>query len=282
MESPSEIMFEIPSADGLTIRAHLALAPESRGRAVVCVHGFKGFSAWGFWPETSRRLVAAGFHALRFDFSHAGVGLDGETFTETAIFEAGTFSGEASDLDTLLRALPEASEGRVDPRRVGILAHSRGSVAALAAAAARRARSAVLWNPISHLMRWDEATRARWRAEGYWQVANTRTAQVFRMRPALLDDAEANAGALDPDRNAARAEIPILTVVAREDGSVSPEEGRRVARSVPAPLGSLREIGETGHTFGATHPFSGTGPPLEAALAATLDHFSRTLPEEAR
>jgi pimeloyl-ACP methyl ester carboxylesterase len=279
-----ELTFEVPSSEGLPIRGRLAVAPRSRGRTVVCVHGFKGFGRWGFWPDAALRLVRAGFHAVRFDFSHSGLGQDGESFTETQLFESGTFTQEADDLKRVLTALSSSAApggGRVDPRRIGLLAHSRGSVAALAAAAAPKLgiRSVVLWNPIARLMRWDAEASERWRADGFWEVANARTGQLFRMGLDLLDDAEANGEALDPERNAARVEVPVLTLVGTEDTSVSPEEGRAIARSVPQPLSSLKEI-PAGHTLGAAHPMTGVSPTLEAAFDATLRHFSATISEE--
>lgn len=280
-----EIGFEIPSSEGLPIRGRLAISPRSRGRGVVCVHGFKGFSRWGFWPDAALRLVRAGFHAVRFDFSHSGVGEDGQSFTETALFESGTFTQEADDLRRLLLAFggPNApGGGRVDARRLGLFAHSRGSVSALAAAAAPKLgiRSVVLWNPIGRLMRWDEAAREHWRTDGFWETANARTGQLFRMGVDLLDDAEANGESLDPERNAARVEVPVLTVIGSDDTSVSPEEGRAIARAVPGPLSTLREIQAAGHTLGAVHPFTGPSPELDAAFEATLRHFSDTISEE--
>jgi uncharacterized protein len=281
-----EIAFEIPSSEGLPIRGRLAVSSRSRGRTVVCVHGFKGFLRWGFWPDAATRLVRKGFHAVRFDFSHAGVGEDGESFTETALFESGTFSQEADDLRRVLLAFAGADPpggGRVDPTQIGLLAHSRGSVAALAAAATPRlgVRSVALWNPIGRLMRWDRETRARWRSEGFWEVANARTGQLFRMAPDLLDDAEANSETLDPERNAARVEVPVLVVVSGDDTSVAPADGRAIAAALPKPLAFLREISGTGHTFGAAHPFTGATPELDGAFEATLWHFMRTMEEHA-
>jgi pimeloyl-ACP methyl ester carboxylesterase len=123
---------------------------------------------------------------------------------------------------------------------------------------------------------WDEHVRERWRKTGFWEVVNTRTGQVFRVKTALLDDAEANRGRLDPVGNAESLRVPILSVVAVEDESVAPASGRRLA-SAAGQFGSLHEIAETGHTFGAAHPFAGPTPALEEAILATREHFDRTL-----
>lgn len=248
---------------------------------VVCVHGFKGFKDWGFWPTVSSRLEDVGVATVRFNFSHSGIGEDREGFTETAAFESGTYSREIEDLRAVLSALDSGRlpGGHAAPARVGLLAHSRGAVAALAAAASPEfpVRSVALWNPVASVMWWDDEARRRWREKGFWEVINARTGQAFRMRTDLLDDAERNADRLDPRGNAAKLEVPLLVVVAMDDESVPPAAGRSLARAVPVSLGSLVELPATGHTFGATHPPSTSAPALELAIAATARHFSATL-----
>jgi uncharacterized protein len=276
--------FSFLTDEGLPIRGDLHL-PASPGPLVVCVHGFKGFKDWGFWPETARRLHAAGYAVVRFNFSHSGIGEDLEDFGEPALFESGTYSREVADLRAVLSWLSRGTAGdsRIDLSRIGFLGHSRGSVASLAVAASGEfpVRSVVLWNPVSRLLWWSEEERRRWRTKGYWEVVNARTGQVFRVTTALLDDAEGNGERLEPIVNAGRLETRLLVVVARADESVPPESGVRLAREAPAPLGSLVEIPDTGHTFGATHPFAATPAPLEEAIRATIEHFDRTLREAA-
>jgi pimeloyl-ACP methyl ester carboxylesterase len=137
-------------------------------------------------------------------------------------------------------------------------------------------RSVVLWNPASSVLWWDEEARRRWRESGSWEVLNTRTGQVLQMKTTLLDDAERNRDRLDPVGNAERIGVPLLCVVATEDDTVPASSGRRLARASGA-LGSLSEIGSTGHTFGAGHPFGAPTPALEEALRVTREHFERTL-----
>jgi len=273
--------FRLQSDEGLPIRGDVD-APAARGPVVVCVHGFKGFKDWGFWPETARRLSSAGYSVIRFNFSHAGVGEDCESFSEASLFESGTYSAEVADLRRVLAGV-EAGElplaDRMDASRIGLLGHSRGSISTLAVAASGEfsVRSVVLWNPVARVLWWDEGQRRQWREKGFWEVVNTRTRQVFRVSTALLDDAEKNQEALDPVGNAGRLETPLLAVVAQEDESVPPESGIRLARAVPAGSASFVEIPRTGHTFGAVHPFAGATAALEEALRAAREHFDRTL-----
>ena len=186
--------FSFANEEGLLIRGDVH-APAARGPVVVCVHGFKGFKDWGFWPQTAHRLCSAGLAVVRFNFSHSGIGKDLETFGEPALFESGTYSREVADLQAVLSRLAQGllpGAERIDASRIGLLGHSRGSVASLAVAASDLfpVRSVVLWNPVSRVLWWDESQRRQWRERGYWEVVNTRTGQTFRVGTALLDDAE--------------------------------------------------------------------------------------------
>jgi pimeloyl-ACP methyl ester carboxylesterase len=272
--------FRLTTDEGLPIRGDLHVPDRAGASVIVCVHGFKGFKDWGFWPETARRLCEAGYGVVRFNLSHSGIGEDLQNFTEVDLFETGTYTREVEDLRQVLRALRRAEIAparELDAARPGLIGHSRGAVSVLAAAAAEPVGSIVLWNPVSSLIWWDKEARRRWRETGVWQTVNKRTGQTFAVRTGLLDDAENNRDALHPLANAARIEAPLLVLVAADDESVPPEAGRRLARAAPAGRGSLRELPGTGHTFGAAHPWQGTPAAFDAALAATLEHFDRTL-----
>jgi pimeloyl-ACP methyl ester carboxylesterase len=273
--------FSFDNREGLPIRGDILSPGRLHAPVIVCVHGFKGFKDWGFWPEVAGRLCDAGYGAIRFNFSHSGIGADSEKFSEVGLFETGTFTREVEDLREVLLRLTKGrlpgSEG-LDVACVGLLAHSRGSVSALAVAALREfpVRSLALWNPVSSVLWWDEETRRRWRETGFWEVVNARTGQVFRMKTPLLDDAEKNRDRLHPVVNAGKVHVPVLAVVAVEDETVPAAAGRRLA-SAAGEFGSLCEIAATGHTFGAAHPFPGPTPALEEAIRVTREHFGQTL-----
>jgi len=273
--------FAFESDEGLPVRGDLFSPENLPAPVVVCIHGFKGFKDWGFWPEMASRLRGVGYGVVRFNFSHSGIGADLETFSEVALFETKTYTREMEDLREILSRLTErqlpGSEG-LDVSRVGLLAHSRGSVSALAVAASGEfpVRSVVLWNPVSSVLWWDEETRRRWRETGFWETVNSRTGQVFRMKTPLLDDAERNRERLHPAVNAGRLRIPLLAVVAAQDETVPAAAGHRLA-SAAGELGSVHEIAATGHTFGAAHPFTASTPALEEAIRATREHFDRTI-----
>ncbi|HYR46165.1 MAG TPA: alpha/beta hydrolase, partial [Thermoanaerobaculia bacterium] len=119
-----ENRFSFQTSEGLAIRGDLALPRQKDEPLVVCLHGFKGFKDWGFWPAVRERLAAAGYGALRFNFSHSGVGADLESFTEVGPFESGTYSREVEDLQEILARV---AQGRLpgcewlDVSRIGLL-----------------------------------------------------------------------------------------------------------------------------------------------------------------
>src|SRR5207244_3363608 len=127
--------------------------------------------------------------------------------SEMELFETGTYTREVEDLREILSRLTREDlpgAGELAGSRVGLLAHSRGAVSALAVAAARElpVASVALWDPVPSVLWGDVAAGAK---------------------------------------------------------------------------GALHASPETGHTFGAAHPF---GPPtraLEDALRVTREHFERTL-----
>jgi len=127
--------------------------PAGRGRApaVLMLHGFTGNKSetHRLFVHAARRLAAAGFVALRFDFLGSGDS-EGE-------FEQMTIRGEVEDALHALAFLRE--QRRVDHTRLGMLGFSLGGcVAALSLPRAGDLRALVLWAPVSNPMRWMPAS----------------------------------------------------------------------------------------------------------------------------
>jgi hypothetical protein len=49
---------------------------------IIFVHGFKGFKDWGFGPYLAKYLSTKGFFVITFNFSHNGVSIPMDEFTE--------------------------------------------------------------------------------------------------------------------------------------------------------------------------------------------------------
>lgn len=114
--------------------------------AVAFFHGFTGNkSESGFiFTDMARRLASEGIVALTFDFRGSG--------ESEGRFEDMTPLEEVSDARKALRVL--AARESVDARRIGVLGLSLGGfVAAVAAGADKRVRSAVLWSAVARPLR---------------------------------------------------------------------------------------------------------------------------------
>jgi uncharacterized protein len=254
------------------VRVECPDAPSGPRPAVLVLHGFKGFMHWGFFPELSRRLAQAGYVAISLNASGSGIGEDLENFTEHEAFAHDTYSKELEDLElvrTFAAGLPA-----VDPGRLGMFGHSRGGGMALLHAARRGDyRAVVTWAAIGETDRIDEASKRAWREQGHLLVPNARTGQVHRIDLDLLEDQEANRATLDIVGACARLAAPTLVVHGSLDDAVPFAESERIAAALPACTHLAIEGG--GHTFGATHPFSGVTTELESAFEATLEHLAQ-------
>lgn len=256
----SESVLRFPGSGGEPVTATLHRTAHESAPLVLLCHGFKGFRDWGFWPHFATRLAAAGFSALRFDFSHNGV--RERDYDRLDLFERDTWSRHAEDLDAVLRDLL-----REDPTRpLALVGHSRGGADAIFAAAREpRIRAVVALAPVSYtLPDWPdvEATLDRL---GHYPIENTRTKQWMPVGRAFFEDAPRH----DP-LSAARslAPRPLLVIHGDADTSVPIDCGRAIAAAHGAAKFLTIEGGN--HVFGATHPFRSPTPELDRVITATL------------
>ena len=246
--------------------------------AIVVVHGFKGFKDWGFFPHLCTRLAVEGHAVISFNFSHNGIGPDPEAFSDLEGFSRNTITREVDELNHVLKSVAAGELTSRPPRRIGLLGHSRGgAVAILAAGETPGVDALATWGAIDHLDRWTETTIREWRETGVMYVLNQRTGQHLPLSIDLLEDYEANRERLDLRRVAASVEVPWLIVHGKEDLTVSVQEAERLTnRSGTA---RLHLIEGAGHTFETMHPFTGSTPALEEALASSSRHFLSYLGE---
>ena len=251
--------FTIDSREGLPIRGDLDV-PEDPRALVVIVHGFKGFKDWGFFPWLGEQLQRERAAVCRFNMSRSGIGENPETFERLDLFADDTYSAQVADLlDVVLWC-----QARVDLPTF-LLGHSRGGgVALLAAERVEKLCGVAAWNAIARVDRWDEATKAQWRRDGFQDVINARTKQVMRMSTRMLDDYEQHRHDLDILGAVVKLEVPLLVVHGGRDESVPPGESREIAAY--ARDASLVTIANASHTFNAIHPL--VNVPLELSLAA--------------
>jgi len=249
--------------------------------AVLVLHGFKGFFRWGFFPEIARRVAAAGFAAVRFNFSGSGVGSDLENFTEDAAFEANTPSRECEDAVRVIEELGCGKYPWISRGAIGLVGHSMGGAIALLLAgrwSPRPVHALVTWAAVSRFDRLDPEQVALLRSKGWIPIPNARTGQTHRLGRSWLEDIESTGAALEPLSVCREMKAATLLLHGTEDTSVAICEGEALCAALPPGVGRLERIDGAGHTFGATQPLGAIPDHLEDALGRTLAHLCKHLP----
>jgi uncharacterized protein len=259
--------FVINSREGLPIVGDID-APQRANALVVVIHGFKGFKDWGFFPWLSESLCDSGLAVARFNMSRSGIGENPDTFDRLDLFEDDTYSTQVSDLLGVVQYVQTHYRGLP----LFLLGHSRGGgIALLASRHIEDLAGVITWSSISHADRWDDATKKKWRADGFTDVINARTRQVMRMSTAILDDYETNRAQLDILESAGHLRVPLLSIHGAQDESVPMHESRQIVER--ATDASLLVIDAASHTYNAIHPLVHVPRELEYASAVSA-HFA--------
>jgi dienelactone hydrolase len=279
--------FTFRSREGEKLRADLRyIADGSPKPVVVFLHGFKGFKDWGAFPAMLEQFAEAGFVSIAFNFSHNGVGDDLLNFTELDRFARNTFTRELEEVEDVLLAI-ERKEVPIDASelnwRVGLMGHSRGAaMAILAGRWIKYVRAVVALAPTSTYHRYTDRQKEKWRREGRFSVLNHRTGQVMSLDVGLLDDLEAHSDRLDilaAAHQLPRLEKPLLVIHGSEDLTTKPEEAEAIAKAADGPFTQLEILSNTGHTFGAEHPYKGMAKPMQAVIDHSAQFFQKYLLE---
>lgn len=273
--------FELPAPDGgPPVRGDVRVLEGHRAdRAVVLIHGFKGFRRFGFFPNLARAAAARGYAAVTFDFSHNGIGEDGaDTFSAMHLFTEQTHT---RNLREIRRVLDVLSSGALLDRpvtKIGLMGHSRGGgEAVLAAAEDPRVDALVTWAAIASIgERWTPEQVAAWEAGQDVEIENARTKQAMPVGPVYWKDVQENRERLDVLAAAARLTIPWLIVHGDADPSVPVDEGRRLFDAA-GDTAELLIVEGADHGFGGKHPYAGATPELKLVADATLDWFDTHL-----
>ena len=279
--------FDLRSKAGETIRCDIRYVEDLQPKPIVLfLHGFKGFKDWGPFPELMERIAQSRFVAVSMNFSHNGIGENLQTFTELDRFAENTFTRELDEVLDVVRELREldhipVSIEDIDSERIGLLGHSRGAgMAILAGAESEHIKAVVALSPVSHFDRYSPRQKAKWRAEGKFEVLNQRTKQIMTLHSSFLDDLEANAERLSILGAASKyppLQKPLLVMSGEQDLTTPTKEAEAIAESANGPLTELILVPHSGHTFGAAHPSKGITPALDAVLENTLSFFHKRL-----
>lgn len=268
----------ILSTEGLPIRYNLYLprpAQESLP-VVIFVHGFMGFKDWGPFPDVCYELASQGFAVIGMDFSLNGVTGSGDTFDRPDLLERETFTQDLNDIRSVIDAVISGEisgpQETLDQYRIGIIGHSRGGHCAIVAAAEfTEIISIVTWAAIAdYTQRWGEKLKNDWDTQGYTEVTNDRTKQVFKVGRVVYDDLRNNADRLLAINRVRELFIPCLFIHGKDDESVPYTEVNSLYENCPN-SDKKRIIIEGGnHTFGGVHPF--TDDELPPKFLEVLEH----------
>ncbi len=277
MSSP----FEIRNSTGDRIRGNYHTPDQVAGaRVIIICHGFKGFKDWGAFPAVAEYFARQGWVAVRFNFSHNGIGEDETEFTELDKFAENTLSKEIEDLQAVI---DEVTGGRLlpfdaDTGRLALLGHSRGGgIAILKAVEEPRVKAVVSWASVSTFDRWGPETVKRWKENGVIEVMNTRTNQRMPLNVSLLEDFEANRERFDILKAVKNLEAPLLIVHGEQDVSVPVEEARNIYEAANKDRTDLLLVPNADHVFGARHPYEGMPDALAFVLKQTADWLNNHL-----
>ncbi|MFO7447263.1 MAG: acyl-CoA thioester hydrolase/BAAT C-terminal domain-containing protein [Ignavibacteriaceae bacterium] len=245
---------------------------------LICIHGFKGFKDWGFWPYTAGYFAEKGFFVLTFNFSHNGIGENLTDFSEIDKFAENTLSLEVEELSELFSAYTENFFNHKGNKKVGLLGHSRGGGVALLSALNIKPDAVALWASISKPDRYTERQKNEWKKNGVFEVLNTRTNQVMRLNLSVLEDIEQNKnGSLNIKNAVENLNCPLFIAHGEQDLTVPVSEAEQLYQWSDKDKTTLYKIPAAGHTFDVVHPFPGSNLKFEKLLKQTEQFFKTNL-----
>ncbi len=272
----------IKNAVGNTINMDFRFKEKSSSRMPLLIfcHGFKGFKDWGCFPYMLDRFAEAGIFTVSFNFSLNGTDNDKPNpvdFEKLDNFARNTFTEELNDLGCVIDYLEQNRDiYNYDFDKLILAGHSRGGgLSILKGAEDKRVKKLAVLASVADFNRYGDETRRIWREKGYIEVLNTRTKQKMRMNVSLLEDLEVNKERLDIREALEKINIPVLVIHGTEDLAVDKGEAEIIYNGLGSKVKSeLIILSNTGHTFGAVHPFAGTTQQLEEVMNRIIE-FSK-------
>ncbi|KAA8997164.1 alpha/beta hydrolase [Paenibacillus spiritus] len=266
--------FEIPAGDDAVLRCS-RFSPAARAKALIVIaHGYKGFKDWGMFPYAAETL-SRDYEVVTFNFSHGGIGEDLMNFTELEKFARNTYDRESRDLQVLLAYLSQ--HPKLGGLPLFLIGHSRGAGDCLLYALDHPGEAAgvICWNGVTDLDLFTEEQKQGMRENGRAFVLNGRTGQQMPLDAVILEDLERQRDRYQLIFRLAGADFPVVLIQGTGDGEHLIRGSQRLV-DVRPDIEWVRIPGGN-HTFGTVHPFAGTTPQLEAALAATRAFVERVL-----
>lgn len=247
---------------------------------VLYLHGFKGFKDWGFVPELGHRMAANGMRLLAMNFSHNGIGAEGQDFTELEKFSLNTFSLEVEEAQEILEKYARGKLfGAALGAKLGVLGHSRGGGIALTAFCRHaQVEGICTWASVATFSRYPQHMIDEWREKGFLEVKNARTGQVMQLGWQLHEDLEMHkTGKLNIKQAVQDCDKYLCIIHGSEDEAVPDQDARAIFEWAENAKAEMHIIQGANHTFGARHPFVESHPHLEEAISHTVKFFKKIL-----
>lgn len=266
--------WSIPGADGEPILGDTHAPTESPRGVILIAHGFKGYKDYGIFPAIAHHFAQAGFIAHRFNFSHAGMTNDIETFARRDLFEADTWNKQVFDLEQVFHA---TASGKLPGRGIPIivLGHSRGGMTALLWAGRRAELPGVQPAGVipvaapSRPFMFSPDDQRLMLEQGYLETPSSRTGQTLRVGKAYLEEQLADPAGHDVLAQTARIRCPICIIHGENDPSVRVQCGHELKQAA-GDNAELVVIPGADHVFNTPNPFAMDAIP-GAQLAAMMD-----------
>lgn len=246
---------------------------------VILCHGFKGFKEWGCFPYMMDKLAEENYFCVSFNYSYNGTGKREEEqseFTRLDLFAKNTFTRELDDLGSVIDHFFEnknSSDYGYDTNNVTLIGHSRGGgIAILKTAEDKRVTKLIALSTVNNFDRYSDALKSKWKEAGFFEVMNSRTNQMMRMDYTLMEDIENNPDRLDIQKAITKISVPVLFIHGEQDITVDYSNAEDLYSRRIEVYPELKDstilslIKNTGHTFGAVHPFAGTTDALENVI----------------
>jgi len=243
---------------------------------LIFCHGFKGFKDWGSFPYMLENFSDAEIFTVSFNFSFNGTDNTKDNpidFDRLDLFARNTFSRELDDLGCVIDFLFSVKdEYNFDTEKLTLAGHSRGGgIAILKTAEDLRIKKLITLASVAEFNRYTDERKKRWKEEGYLEVLNTRTKQYMRMNYTLIEDLEKNYDRLNIQKAMSRVKVPAVIIHGKQDMAVDYSDAETLYEQSDKSKTKLILYKNTGHTFGAEHPFKGTNENLERVIREIVE-----------
>lgn len=270
MSDKIDLLIDNPGSRSIV--ADLSICSDSdRSPIVLFCHGYKGFKDWGHFNLLPQYFTRAGFHFLKFNFSHNGGTVENPIdFPDLDAFSENNYSKEIHDIKKVIDWVCGNTNPyleKIDLGRIYLMGHSRGgAMSIIAASTDSRIRKLITWSSIGDLAaRFPNKQKLdEWREKGVIYVKNSRTKQDMPIKYQFYEDFEKNKELLDVKKAERSLEIPHLLIHGTNDETVHLGEALQLMSLNENT--SLIKIANGTHTFGAFHPYKSTKLPVHAEM----------------